>query len=174
MDPSRGSDFGSLHESWETSNEIKTADGKRLAFFNPYFQVFRPSRFFDPANPTVVGRPVALCAATIGDRRARGGECSGLTSTVNGTLLSVDFDDPRSSFNGARRQVDINDNVISNTKGPDVWYTDPFGRNGRTTPFPGSIKQVIATIDNNYGVGVNGPVIGGNRSYSGTGTRAPN
>jgi hypothetical protein len=174
VDPSRGSDFGSLHESWETSNEIKAADGKRLAFFNPYFQVFRPSRFFDPANPTVVGRPVALCAASSGDRRARGSECAGLTSTVNGTLLSVDFDDPRSPFNGARRQVDINDNVISNTDGPEVWYTDPFGRNGRTTSFPGSIKQVIATIDNNYGVGVNGPVIGANRSYSGSGTRAPN
>lgn len=174
VDPSRSSDFGSLHESWETSNEIKSANGKRLAFFNPYFQVFRPSRFFDPLNPTVVGRPVALCATVMGERRARSRECDGLTSTVNGTLLSVDFDDSRSPFNGARRQVDINDNVISNGGGATEWYTDPFGRNGRTTPFPGSIKQFIAAIDNNYGVGVNGPVIGGNRVYSGAGTRAPN
>jgi hypothetical protein len=174
VDPSRSSDFGSLHESWETSNEIKTAEGRRLAFFNPYFQVFRPSRYFDPALPSLVGRPVDLCAMTIGERRARSTECGGLTSTGNSTLLSVSFDDPRSPFNGARRQVDINDNVVTNSGGTTEWYTDPFGRNGRTTPFPGSIKQFIASIDNNYGVGVNGPVIGANRVYSGAGTRAPN
>jgi hypothetical protein len=169
-----GSDFGVLHESWETSNEIVTADGKRLALFNPYFQVFRPSRYFDPAAPGVVGRPVALCAMVDGDRRARSRECDGLTSTVNGTLLSVDFDDPRSGFNGARRQVDINDNVVRNAGGATVWYTDPFGRNGRTTPFPGSIRQEIAPINNDYGVGINGPVIGGSRVYGGALTRAPN
>jgi hypothetical protein len=169
-----GSDFGSLHESWETSNEIKTADGKRLAFFNPYFQVFRPSRFFDPAAPTVVGRPVALCAMVNGERRARSSECNGVTSTVNGALQSVEFDDPRSPFNGVRRQVDINDNNISNGGGATVWYTDPFGRNGRTSPFPGSIRQVIASVNNDYGVGINGPVIGGTRVYGGAGTRAPN
>jgi len=168
------SDFGSLHESWETHNEIRRADGHRLASFNPYFQVFRPSRFFDPAAPGVVGRPVALCAMTIGDRRARGNECAGLTTTVDGSLLSVPFDDPRSGFNGARRQVDINDNVIANAGGPTVWYTDPFGQNGRPEPFPGSIRQVIAAINNDYGVGVNGPVIGAGRSYGGVGTRAPN
>ena len=174
VDAGQSSDFGSLHESWETSNEIVTADGKRIAFFNPYFQAFRPSRYFDPAATGRVGRPVSLCAATAGDRRARSRECDGLTSTVSGTLLSVDFDDSRSPFNGSRRQVDVNDNVISNAGGPTVWYTDPFGRNGRSAPFPGSIRQVIATIDNNYGVGVNGPVIGGERVYSGVGTRAPN
>ncbi len=172
--PGQQSDFGSLHESWETHNDIKTADGKRLASFNPYFQVFRPSRFFDPAVAGTVGRPVALCATEVGDRRARGSECSGLVTGVSGSLLSIDFDDPRSGFNGARRQVDINDNQIRNADGPAVWYSDPFGRNARTTPFPGSIRQVIAPINNDYGVGVNGPVIGGNRTYSGVGTRAPN
>lgn len=172
--PGRESDFGHLHESWETSNEIKSADGKRLAAFNPYFQVFRPSRYFDPAVPGVVGRPVTLCATTIGDLRARGRECDGLTSTVSGKLLSVEFDDVRSGFNGARRQVDINDNQISNAGGPAVWYTDPFGRNGRPTPFAGSIRQEIASINNDYGVGINGPVIGGDRNYAGVGTRAPN
>lgn len=169
-----GSDFGVLHESWETHTEIVTAEGKQIAAFNPYFQVFRPSRYYDAAATGLVGRPVSLCAMTNGDRRARGSECSGLTSTVNGTLLSVNFDDPRSPFNGARRQVDINDNVIRNAGGASVWYTDPFGRRGRPTPFPGSIRQFVATIDNNYGVGINGPVIGGNRVYGGLGTRAPN
>lgn len=168
------SDFGVLHETWETSNEVRTADGKRLAAFNPYFQVFRPSRYYDPAVSGVVGRPVALCAASSGDLKARSNECDGLTTTVNGSLLSVEFDDPHSGFNGSQRQVDINDNVVTNAGGPTVWYSDPFGRNARTTPFPGSIRQVIAAVNNDYGVGVNGPVIGAERRYGGVGTRAPN
>ncbi len=172
--PGQQSDFGSLHESWETSNEIKTVDGVRLAFFDPYFQVFRPSRYFDPSATGLVGRPVAMCAMTMGDRRARGSECSGLTSTVDGALSSIPFDDPRSGFNGVRRQIDVNNNVLRNEGGPTVWHSDPFGRNARTTPFPGSIRQVIAAVNNDYGVGVNGPVIGGSRNYGGPGVRAPN
>ncbi len=172
--PGQHSDFGVLHESWETSNEVRTADGKQLAAFNPYFQVFRPSRYFDAAVTGVVGRPTALCAMSNGDRQARSSECNGLTSMVNGSLLSVDFDDPRSGFNGSRRQVDINDNVLRNAGGATVWYSDPFGRNARTTSFPGSIRQIIGAVNNDYGVGLNGPVIGADRFYGGTGTRAPN
>ena len=173
--PGQTSDFNHLHESWETSNEVRTADGKRLAAFDPYFQVFRPSRYYDPNVIGVVGRPVALCAMTVGDRRARGSECNGMTQTnAQGTLLSVDFDSPLSGFNGVHRQIDINSNLISNAGGPSVWYTDPFGKNARTTPFPGSIRQVLASVNNDYGVGVNGPVVGGGRNYGGTGVRAPN
>ncbi len=168
------SDFGSLHESWETSNEIRSADGKRLAFFNPYFQVFRPSRFFDPQATGLVGRPVALCALQLGDRRARGNECNGLTTLLDGQTVAIGYDNPLSGFNGVRRQIDVNDNVVSNEGGPTVWYSDAFGRNARPEPFPGSIRQVISSINNDYGVGVNGPVIGGNRNYGGVGVRAPN
>ena len=172
--PGQNSDFGSLHESWETSNEIRTADGHRLAFFDPYFQVFRPSRYYDPAMTGVVGRPVALCTMVIGDRRARSSECSGQTLTVNGAATSLDYDDALSVFNGVQRQIDVNNNILSNGGGPTVWYSDPFGRNARTERFPGSIRQVIANINNDYGVGVNGPVIGGHRNYGGAGVRAPN
>lgn len=56
----------------------------------------------------------------------------------------------------------------------DVWYTDAYGRSGRTEPFPGSIRQRIASVGNDMGVDVNGPTIGQNRSYSGGGVRAPN
>src|SRR5262249_36539479 len=44
------SDFGALHESWETSNSTRTHNGHELAFFNPSFQVNLPSRFYDPAG----------------------------------------------------------------------------------------------------------------------------
>jgi len=47
--------------------------------------------------------------------------------------------------------VDINSNVLSNGDGPEVWYTDAFGRNGRPA-FPGSIRQRLAKLDNEIGV----------------------
>ncbi len=93
---------------------------------------------------------------------------------MNGTLLRGDFDNARSGFNGARRQVDINDNQISDADEHAVWYTAAFGRYGRPTAFSGSIRQEISSTNNKYGVGINGPVIGGNCNYPGVGTRAPN
>jgi len=171
------SDFGVLRESWETHSELRTAEGNRLlASFDPYFQVFRPSRYFDARLPNGVGRPVALCTAhQHEDRRARTTECDPVQQAAAGSGFTLlPYDDPQSPFNGVRRQVDINSNKVRNAGGPRVWYTDPFGRQGRTTPFPGSIRQVVSSLNNDYGVGLGGPVIGGGRQYGGPGTRAPN
>jgi len=175
------SDFGALHESWETHTELRTAEGnKTLASFDPYFQVFRPSRYFDAREPGGVARPATLCTAHgHGDRRARGNECDAVqqaaaVGATGSAFALLPYDDARSPFNGVRRQVDINNNRVRNADGPTVWYTDPFGRNARTAPFPGSIRQVVASVNNDYGVGVNGPTIGGDRQYGGPGVRAPN
>jgi hypothetical protein len=135
--------------------------------------VFRPSRYFDPAAPNGVARPIDLCYQVgPNGERAQGGECA--QSTDSGRLASLVYDDVRSRFNGVRRQVDINDNNLDNAGGPRIWYTDPFGNNARTTPFPGSVRQVLASVRNNWGFDIQGPVIGGSRNYGGTGTRAPN
>src|SRR5204863_7647130 len=119
--PGQFSNFGTLHESWQTSNSIRRQDGHTLAFFNPYFQVSLPSRFYDPAVTGVVGRPIEVCyEVTPAGNAARGGACD--RSTGNGTILGITFDDPRSVFDGSDRGVDINSNFISNADGPDVWY----------------------------------------------------
>ena len=170
------SDFNALHESWETSNSIRTEDGRTLVFFNPYFQVNRPSRFYDPAMPNTVGRPIDVCYETTaaGDQvRGTGGACN--ASTGNGTIPGITFDDPRSVFDGVRRTVDINSNFVDNAGGPEIWYTDPFGRHGRTTPFAGSIRQQIARINNDRGgLELAGPGIGGDRDYGSPRVHAPN
>lgn len=161
-----------LHESWETHTTIRRADGRTLASFDPYFQVFFPSRFHDPSEPGVVGRPIDVCyEVAAGNRRVRGGECE--SSTASGAVAGIDFDDPRSLFNGVKRQVDINGNRVTNADGPEVWYTDPYGRNARTEPFPGSVRQYIARVDNSARVG-HGPVIGRSRTYGGPTVHAPN
>jgi len=170
------SDFNALHETWQTSNSIRTEDGRTLVFFNPYFQVNRPSRFYDPAMPNTVGRPIDVCYETTaaGDQvRGTGGSCN--ASTGNGTVLGIPFDDPRSVFDGVRRTVDINSNFVDNKEGPEIWYTDPFGHHGRTTPFAGSIRQKIARINNDRGgLELAGPGIGGDRDYGSPRVHAPN
>jgi len=167
------SDFGALRESWEISQSIRRAGGGTLAHFNPYFQVLSPSRFYDPAMPNLVGRPMDVCyeVEANGDR-ARGGACEEITG--GGTVLGIAFDDPRSPFNGAHRVVDVNDNTIINPDGPQVWYTDPFGRNARPEAFPGSIRQFIAAIDNRRGIDISGPTIARDRDYGGQGVHSPN
>jgi hypothetical protein len=172
--PGQRSDFGVLHESWQLSLSLQRADGHGLAFLNPYFQVFLPSRFYDPAAVNITGRPIDVCyEVTPTGARAQGDACD--QSTGAGTITGVTFDDPRSVFNGVERVVDINGNVIDNPDGPVFWFTDPFGKNGRTEAFPGSIRQFIAAIDNTRGgLNVSGPTLGRNRDYGSPRVHAPN
>ena len=167
------SDLGAaLRESWQLSQSIRTADNHRLAHINPYYNVILPSRFHDPAVEGLVARPLDVCyEATPDGRRADTSACD--ESTLEGTL-AVAYDDPRSAFDGVKRTVDINSNRITNADGPETWYTDPFGKNARTEPFPGSIAQYIAAIDNDRAVNPGGPTFGRNRDYGGTGVHAPN
>ncbi len=158
-----------LHESWQTSNSIKTADGRSLASFDPYFQVVSPSRYHDPAQPGLVGRPIDLCFLPAA--RARGGACQ--TSIRSGATAGMSYDDPRSAFNGVERIVDINSIRIANSDGPKVWYTNPFGRGGKTEPFPGSVRQTLSKADNSA-LRIAGPGIGRGRYYGGPRTHAPN
>lgn len=169
----QNSNYFALNETWETSSAIRRADGHTLAFFNPYYQVRQASRYYNPAIAPTVGRQVDMCYETEanGDH-ASGGYCE--SSTQDGQTAGVTWDDPRSTFDGARRIVDVNNNRIDNADGPEVWYTDPYGRNGQTEPFTGSVRQWIARKSNEVGVDVNGPVIGDGSYYGGNGVHAPN
>jgi hypothetical protein len=153
-----------LRESWEVSASIRTQNGHTLVAINPYYQVRDPSRYFDASLERKMGRPIDLCyrAGVVGRD-----DCEGLPATP------IAWDDPRSPFKGARRFVDINSNHVRNSDGPSVWYSDPLGRNARTEPFPGSIRQWIAPRDNS-GLDLHGPVIGHERSYDAPGVHAPN
>lgn len=153
-----------LRESWEIGGKIRKAGGGTLVSFNPYFQVLDPSRYYDPSQPKAMGRPVNLCYGTPAQGRDR---CEGLPPEP------VAWDDPRSPFKGVRRFVDINGNSVRNAGGPQVWYSDPLGNDARPEPFPGSIRQWVASRDNS-GLDLHGPVIGKNRSYDAPGVRAPN
>ena len=162
------SSFSSIRESWQFSQSLRTEGGSRLVSVGPYFNVFNPSRYYNPAAENNLSRTVDLCFEVLANgNQARGSEfCEGLAAGVT-------WDDPRSLFDGANRDVDINGVRISNADGPEVWYTDGYGRDARTEPFPGSIRQFIAAIDND-GVELHGPSIGRDRDYRARGVHAPN
>jgi len=153
-----------LRESWEISASLRVESGRTLASFNPYFQVMDPSRYYDPAAERSMGRPVDLCYRP---------EIAGRDRCEEVGADSVGWDDPRSPFKGVRRFVDVNANRVKNADGPEVWYTDALGRNGRMEPFPGSIRQWVARHDNS-GLDLHGRVMGRDRDYDGPGVRAPN
>lgn len=153
-----------LRESWEISASLRAENNRTLVSFNPYFQVMDPSRFFDPSGTRDMGRPIDLCSRP---------ELQGEDRCEAVGTDSIGWDDPRSPFKGVRRFVDINSNNVRNEDGPNFWYTDSLGRNGRTEPFPGSIRQWIGSRDNS-GLDLSAGNIGRDRSYDGPGVRAPN
>ena len=162
----QNSNFGQIRESWEVSGRIRTSEGKTLFSFNPYYQVFNPSRYYDPTVEGLVGRPHLDCQTDVGGLMARGERCEESAGAAN-------HDQPGSAFDGAHRMVDINANNVNNEGGTEVWYTDPFGGNGQTTPFPGSVLQFVSATSNS-GFDTHGPAIGRNRPYSGSGVHSPN
>jgi len=168
------SNFGrGLRESWEVSDRVRTADGRTLVSFNPYFQVLFPARYYDAAVPNGLARSVDVCfEAGAAGEAAQGDLCE--SATQGGTLDALAYDDPRSPFNGARRFVDVNSIRISNADGPEIWYTDKFGKNARRQPFEGSLRQFIAKVDNHREVMPSGPAIGRDRDYGEGVVHAPN
>jgi hypothetical protein len=59
--------------------------------------------------------------------------------------------------------VQVNQTGVYNDRGPTIWYTDPLGGGGSTQPFPGSIRQYIAAVNNDRGFTVESQVFALNR-----------
>jgi hypothetical protein len=172
------SDEGSLKENWIVglSGWGKHDPNKEgMSFFaGPYFQVNNPSRYFDPTSANKVSRPIDLCLKR-GDLEWRGDKtCDTVrTQAAGGTMA---YTDPRSPFNGAKRDVHMNGLNIHNAGGPTKWYSDVFGKNLQTSPDASKgivIEQFIGSVDNTPGgKRFDGPTLSGN--YNHEGVHAPN
>lgn len=101
----------------------------------PLFYVVNPSRYYDPSQPNRLGRIVDLCYTDL----AGGDYCD----RVRQYGERIAWDDPRSPFNGALREFRPGTFSVRNT-GPTTVYTDVYGQNVSTTPFPGSIEQYFS------------------------------
>lgn len=166
---SRGSALWGLYENWRSENALVAADGRRLAFFDPDFAIFDPSRYAAAAGTQAIRRVSDLCweVEPNGDRMNR----EPCTLTVGGPFS---FDDPRAPFKGARREVYLGQTTVANGGGPTVWHTDPFGGNGSTSPFPGSIRQHVSSFDNAAAPPLQRRLFGRGTDHGGTTVHSPN
>jgi hypothetical protein len=164
------SDFsGALYEDWISANYLRTPDGRVLAYFDPHFAVFNPSRYFDPGTGGLRRTVDACWEVEANGDRARGGECTGLESGP-----AIAFDDPRSPFDGSRRETYFNQTTLANAGGPTTWYTDPFGGSASPRPFPGAIRQHIGAVTTVRPYPLESQAFGADRPYGGSGVHAPN
>jgi len=68
------SNFGALHESWQTSNSVRREDGHTLGLLQSVFPGVAAEPLYDPALTGIVGRPIDVCyEVTPAGHAARGG-----------------------------------------------------------------------------------------------------
>jgi hypothetical protein len=163
-----------LYEDWISSNRLTTRSGRQLAYWDPHFAVFDPSRYFDPSRPSGLARTVDLCwTRTAAGDRAAGSACDVATGYGSRSTPLV-FDDPGSPFTGIHRETYFNQTTVSNRSGPRRWYTDPYGRRASRKPFPGSLCQLVSPTDNRSRPTLEPQAFGAERPYSARGVHAPN
>lgn len=162
----------SLYEKWTSENSIETADGTEIASFPAAFGVFNPSRYAN--GGATMARTLPLCweTAANGDR-ARGGDCS--LATGNG-LVTTEFpwDEPKSPFDGTRRDFYLWGTKVRNASGQSKVWTDPYGGNAQAAPFPGAICQLVSPLDNENEGDTKTLVFGRNKTFDAEGVHAPN
>ena len=126
-----------MDDFWFSDVEVR---GQGLYFhLAPLFYVVNPSRYYDPSKPNNLGRIVDLCYTDL-----RGGPyCDEVRRITQQTGERIAWDDPRSPFNGTLREFRPGMFSVRNS-GPSTVYTDVYGRNPSSTPFPGSIKQYFS------------------------------
>lgn len=163
-----------LYEKWSASNELRTASGETLAAFDPAFGVFDPSRYASAAGPRGIGRSIDLCweVESNGDR-ARGSACD--LATGGGSIASAyGFGDPRSPFDGTHRDVYLRETTLRNAGRGRLYWTDPYGGNASTQPFPGALCQLVGAVDTSARPALQERVFGRNRPNDDEGVHAPN
>jgi hypothetical protein len=188
----QGSWSGNMYEAWPANLSVETADGRKLATgVNLLFDVEDANRYYYPEsvkaargykNPdagTNLGFTMDLCYDTSlssQGRKYRGGPCD--WSTDYGKIRDIAWNDPRSGFKGVNRGMYFKPPVLDNANGPEVWYTDPYGYNAKTSPFPGSVKQQVSAKKLDYATLIGDsidPRVNNRRHDDGGGTvHAPN
>ncbi len=134
------------YEIWTGSFVVRTNTGREIASMTgPGWEVLDAIRYYDPNATNRISYAMDYCYQTNGTRRARGGSC--MLATNYGLITGITWDDPRSAFRGLSRGQYIVPHQIANGNGSTYWYTDAFGGNAQTTPFPGSIRQIISPVN---------------------------
>ena len=133
------------YEIWDGGLQIKNTNGQIIAENGGSWEVLDAIRYYNPASANKISYTASWCYETLGDRKARGGSCDDMTNY--GQITGITFDDPRSAYRGLHRGQYVNAHRLHNAGGSQYYYTDSFGNKAQTTPFAGSIKQMISTVN---------------------------
>jgi len=134
------------YEEWDGTLRVVKSNGTEIASTNGSWEVLDAIRYFNPASPNLISYISDLCYEKTADgRMTHGGACDQMTNY--GKVTGITWDDRRSAFQGRERGQYMSYHRIQNAGGAEVWYTDPFGRNAQTTPFAGSIRQVVSPVN---------------------------
>lgn len=157
---------GNLYEAWPASLKIVDRSGKELiSGIDLLFDVNDANRYFYPetlkaqrgySNPDAglnVGYSMDLCYENLGGKIARHNQCDAATNY--GQIKGITWNDPRSAFRGLNRGMYFKPANVDNAGGAGVVYTDIYGYKASTTPFTGSIKQIIPTKSINLNAVIN-------------------
>jgi hypothetical protein len=167
-DDSAYSDLWSFYENWRSENDLSVAGGERLATYDPWFAVFNPARYFNA--PAGIGRTVGLSW----EIEPNGDVANRPPWTRVSHLDPFAAEDPRSPFDGAQREFYVHDTRIANKGGPRRWYTDPWGANGSTEPFPGAVCQIVGKLNTRGYPELRRRLFRRGTDYGGGGVHAPN
>ncbi|MCQ9386603.1 hypothetical protein [Brevibacterium moorei] len=154
------SDSWGLYERWEADQTYTMPNGNTVSI-DPWFGVRNPSRIAD-------GNEKVATASLFGADTV-GWPWSTMTKPLEQT-------DAASPFNGARRDLYLQNSRLDNRGGQTVWYTDAYGKNPSSKPFKGSVKQYASATSNADGPELERRVFGFSTNYgpAGSGVSAPN
>lgn len=170
VSPTGATDIWSIYENWEIETTLTRPDGSVLAEYDPWLAVRNPSRYHRAGQP--VGR--VLDAAWAVDP-ADSGVVNRQPWLTPAGVEPYEFRSPDSPFDGAQRDLYLRDTEVRNDGGPTRWYTDPWGGNASTTPFAGSICQLVSATDNSAQPELKRRLFGRDTDYgAGNGVHAPN
>jgi len=136
---------GFPYEEWDGQFFVTRPNGQAIASNGGAWDVHDAIRYYNPASANKQSYSADLCYEIFGNRKTRGGTCEWMTNY--GSIKGITWDDPRSAYKGVHRGQYVNSSRIFNAGGPQYWYTDVFGRNAQTTPFPGSVRQMVSPVN---------------------------
>ena len=135
------------YEAWASSLHVRSATKTILSDINVTLDVEDAIRYYDPNKTNKIGYFMDLCYEVLPNGNQARGTCN---STHYGNIKGITWNDTRSDYKGIHRGMYYQGPRIFNSGGPEIWYTDPFGNNAQTTPFTGSIKQIVSSKNVDY------------------------
>ncbi len=136
-------------EIWTMNTVIGLPKGGTLSF-GPYIAVFNSSRLANPDYNASSHDHTDLLRHTIDYCYKPDGTKQTYPICNKAPAQKPAWDSPLSPFNGTWRDVNFKALSIYNSTGQTDIYTDFYGLRSSFTPFPGSIKQYVAAIDNHW------------------------